>query len=588
MKTITPELQAHLEGEVTTLATIWRITRTDGANFYFTDHDQNITFDGNIYEASSGYNRSAMDNKSGLPVDNLNILGFFDNDAITETDLRGGLFDFAEVRIGMVNYRDLTQGQMRMKRGKLGEVVYSESTGVFNTELRGLTQLYSQGALELYQSQCRADLGDARCKVPLSPDVMLPTTAYSSGTRLRGSTLLNGESSFTFLAHFDETADDQSANQAVATLGPEAALNTEISKFGAGSIEFSPTSTSFPADAFVSYPDNDIYNLGTDQFTIECFVRFKDLTAPEQTIISHSSWFIGERSWYLRRNLGNLEFVGYANGSAIAGSVAGAFSWAVDTWYHVAVTRDASNDVRIFVDGVQVGATTPFAFSFFDPETDLRIGKREESSGGDEPLFGFVDEARIEVGTAFYTANFSPPTEAFESLTDKINALTTPDFNDRLFEVTTAGTTGETYPVFNLTPGSTTAWGSVVFTAREAFSRSFVVAAVLDRRNFSISFPNGEDSREVDNWFKYGAVKWESGENNGLGMEVKTYVASSNDVELFLEMPFTILPGDTGFIYAGCDKLKDTCINKFANIINYRGEPYVPGQDEFLSYPDAR
>jgi len=40
-------------------------------------------------------------------------------------------------------------------------------------------------------------------------------------------------------------------------------------------------------------------------------------------------------------------------------------------------------------------------------------------------------------------------------------------------------------------------------------------------------------------------------------------------------------------VHPGCDKRLTTCINKFNNINNFRGEPYVPGQDEFFNYPDA-
>jgi hypothetical protein len=39
---------------------------------------------------------------------------------------------------------------------------------------------------------------------------------------------------------------------------------------------------------------------------------------------------------------------------------------------------------------------------------------------------------------------------------------------------------------------------------------------------------------------------------------------------------------------AGCDKRLDTCIDRFANLLNFRGEPYVPGADLLLNHADAR
>jgi hypothetical protein len=41
-KTISPALAQHLAGEVTTLATCWKITRRDGAVLGFTDHVRDL------------------------------------------------------------------------------------------------------------------------------------------------------------------------------------------------------------------------------------------------------------------------------------------------------------------------------------------------------------------------------------------------------------------------------------------------------------------------------------------------------------------------------------------------------------------
>jgi uncharacterized phage protein (TIGR02218 family) len=48
-------------------------------------------------------------------------------------------------------------------------------------------------------------------------------------------------------------------------------------------------------------------------------------------------------------------------------------------------------------------------------------------------------------------------------------------------------------------------------------------------------------------------------------------------------MPYTIETGDRFTIVAGCDKSSKTCIEKFNNIINFRGEPDVPGTDKILT-----
>ena len=37
----------------------------------------------------------------------------------------------------------------------------------------------------------------------------------------------------------------------------------------------------------------------------------------------------------------------------------------------------------------------------------------------------------------------------------------------------------------------------------------------------------------------------------------------------------------------GCNKTIYDCSNKFSNIVNFRGEPFVPGMDAMMDYPDA-
>jgi uncharacterized phage protein (TIGR02218 family) len=43
--------------------------------------------------------------------------------------------------------------------------------------------------------------------------------------------------------------------------------------------------------------------------------------------------------------------------------------------------------------------------------------------------------------------------------------------------------------------------------------------------------------------------------------------------------------GDIFTIIAGCDKTLAICRDKFDNIINFRGDPFVPGTDALLDYP---
>lgn len=52
-------------------------------------------------------------------------------------------------------------------------------------------------------------------------------------------------------------------------------------------------------------------------------------------------------------------------------------------------------------------------------------------------------------------------------------------------------------------------------------------------------------------------------------------------------MAAEIAEGDLFAVTAGCDKRFATCVEKFANGINFRGFPHMPGNDFALSYARA-
>jgi hypothetical protein len=68
MKTVSAGLLIHLQGGSLTLATLWRVTRLDGAIFTFTDHPADIVYGGETYLAALGYERSAISSGADLAV----------------------------------------------------------------------------------------------------------------------------------------------------------------------------------------------------------------------------------------------------------------------------------------------------------------------------------------------------------------------------------------------------------------------------------------------------------------------------------------------------------------------------------------
>lgn len=169
MKTVAAGLADHLAEEETTLATCWRVTRKDTLVYGFTDHDKDITFEGIRYRAASGFVATTAETNAGLNVDDMELEGLLRSPSITEAALLAGRWDGAEVRVFQVNWADLSQGALKLRRGWIGNV--SKKRGMFVAEMRGLAQKLQQNIGRTVQPGCDADFGDDRCGIDLSAHV---------------------------------------------------------------------------------------------------------------------------------------------------------------------------------------------------------------------------------------------------------------------------------------------------------------------------------------------------------------------------------------------------------------------------------
>jgi len=164
MKNLPSALQSHLDTGATTLCWCWRLTRTDGVQLGFTDHDRNLTFDGTNFDADSGFTSSELASSVGLSVDNMEAEGALQSGHLNEADLAKGLYDNAAVEVWRVNWADVSE-RVLVRKGNLGEVTTQD--GAFLAEIRGLAHELNQTQGRVFQGQCDADLGDARCTVDL-------------------------------------------------------------------------------------------------------------------------------------------------------------------------------------------------------------------------------------------------------------------------------------------------------------------------------------------------------------------------------------------------------------------------------------
>lgn len=85
--------------------------------------------------------------------------------------------------------------------------------------------------------------------------------------------------------------------------------------------------------------------------------------------------------------------------------------------------------------------------------------------------------------------------------------------------------------------------------------------------------------------FPFGTLRWLEGTNSGL---VQAVVDQEGDTLHLTEAPlFPVQPGIRALLTEGCDKQLATCSARFANALNFRGEPHLPGMDLLTRYPGS-
>lgn len=110
--------------------------------------------------------------------------------------------------------------------------------------------------------------------------------------------------------------------------------------------------------------------------------------------------------------------------------------------------------------------------------------------------------------------------------------------------------------------------------------RMSAVTAVVDESIIDVA-----DTEPAANAYAYGRLRWIDGENGGLSSAI---LSSAGDRIMLREPPpFAIAAGARIELTEGCNRLFETCRDRFANAENFRGEPHLPGNDLLTRYPGA-
>jgi hypothetical protein len=177
-----------------------------------------------------------------------------------------------------------------------------------------------------------------------------------------------------------------------------AQVSTAISKFGGSSVYFDGSGD------WLTIPSNQAVDVSSGNFTIEAWV-YPTSNSGIRTV--YANWFdstsggviFGLNSgtpalWWRPFNIADP----MVTGPAVS----------LNTWTHIAVVRNA-NTFTIYTNGV-AGTPVSYSTNCVAGEPYL-VGAYARGASGN--FAGYIDDLRLTKGVARYTANFTPPTQAF-------------------------------------------------------------------------------------------------------------------------------------------------------------------------------
>lgn len=190
------------------------------------------------------------------------------------------------------------------------------------------------------------------------------------------------------------------------TVANNATISTTQSKFGGSALSLDGVND------YLSLADSSDWSFGTGDFTIECWIR-PGTVSVDQEIISQCGPLTPNDFFIVRlTSAAKIRAVAVVGGVTVTDRT-GTTSLSANTWYHIAIVRNAGS-VEIYVDGVaNASGGTNGAGAWPNSSDRLVIGSDDD---GSNDYSGYLDEIRITKGKARYTSGFTPPNVAFSLL----------------------------------------------------------------------------------------------------------------------------------------------------------------------------
>lgn len=540
MKTISLAFKNHLRQGVTTICTCLSISRRDGRSYFFTNHDEPLTVEAQTYLPYNSFASTSVTNTVELEVDSMEINGILNSGAVLRDDVNGGLFDYATMEVCVVNYEDPTQGKLRLRRGTIGEIAMNED-GTFNAEVRGLTQVLATRIGDAYSPMCRADLGDERCKIALAPARWQPGQIYQLNDTVTG--IVSAAASY---------VQPAVANGSFEADSP--ALYTQ------------PTGWTSYGDAGARW--RVATSIDNGETTLTAKVGSQYICQGEASLTQ-----VVNSGLYQDFNL------------ITAGIDADQIDTGLCRLFASVCVANPGDDSNARVRAFCYDATGASLGSIWDTQSVRYSADRWNTLTCNNSL--------IPAGTRKLRIDFYAEKKqvnsigaAFDDLHVTVNLPdgdfeNHPQFGNIRMRCTTAGTSGQTEPAFTDSIGASYTDGTVTWVSEAALEASgTVVTGSADHKSFTWAGAALVDGLSYD----MGMLTWETGRNAGRSQEIRT--GDNTSVNLFQRTFYEIATGDRFVIRPGCDKRRVTCAI-YGNVVNFRGEPDVPGQDHYYATPNT-
>ena len=157
-------LQAKLDAGVTTLCTVWRITRIDGQVFGFTDHDRAVELLGLECIPHSGL--EAGESHVGLQsgAARTAVFGAIDSNVLIDSELDNGVWDQAKIEVFQLDWSE-PELYFQTLTGTFGAVTRQGAS--FEVDVSAPSVQLNRTIGRVFSKLCDAELGDSRCGVSL-------------------------------------------------------------------------------------------------------------------------------------------------------------------------------------------------------------------------------------------------------------------------------------------------------------------------------------------------------------------------------------------------------------------------------------